>query len=189
MESRKLQGSEIWGVRASPSVLNLEVATSADGIFWAALAAERPEAGVLSLRNMKKYSQIFPLPWEWNEKPLAHNFPILSDCFVSKCYDPKSDMGQRMTRYLFNIIPKHRLTNFLKDYLILQGIIPMSDLLVVKLLSRVRYFATPWTVAYQAPSSMEFSRQEYWSGLPFPSPVICRLLLLWQMGYPSTWLS
>jgi len=31
-------------------------------------------------------------------------------------------------------------------------------------------FATVWTVAYQAPQSMEFSRQEYWSGLPFPSP-------------------
>ena len=40
----------------------------------------------------------------------------------------------------------------------------------VKSLSRVRLFATPWTVAYQAPPSMEFSRQEYWSGLPFPSP-------------------
>ena len=40
----------------------------------------------------------------------------------------------------------------------------------VKSLSRVRLFATPWTVAYQAPLSMRFSRQEYWSGLPFPSP-------------------
>ena len=40
----------------------------------------------------------------------------------------------------------------------------------VKLLSRVRLFVTPWTVAYQAPQSKEFSRQEYWSGLPFPSP-------------------
>ena len=40
----------------------------------------------------------------------------------------------------------------------------------VNSLSRVRLFATPWTVAHQAPSSMEFSRQEYWSGLPFPSP-------------------
>ena len=38
------------------------------------------------------------------------------------------------------------------------------------LFSRVRLFATPWTVAYQAPPSMGFSRQEYWSGLPFPSP-------------------
>ena len=34
----------------------------------------------------------------------------------------------------------------------------------------VRLFATPWTAAHQAPLSMGFSRQEYWSGLPFPSP-------------------
>ena len=39
----------------------------------------------------------------------------------------------------------------------------------VKSLSRIRLFATPWTIAYQAPLSMEFSREEYWSGLPFPS--------------------
>ena len=39
----------------------------------------------------------------------------------------------------------------------------------VKLLSRVRLFVTPWTVAYQAPLSIGFSSQEYWSGLPFPS--------------------
>ena len=38
------------------------------------------------------------------------------------------------------------------------------------MLSYVRLFVTPWTVDYQAPQSMEFSRQEYWSGLPFPSP-------------------
>ena len=37
-------------------------------------------------------------------------------------------------------------------------------------LSHVRLFAMPWTVACQAPLSMEFSRQEYWSGLPLPSP-------------------
>ena len=37
-------------------------------------------------------------------------------------------------------------------------------------LSRVRLFATPWTVAHEAPLSMGFPRQEYWSGLPFPSP-------------------
>ena len=40
----------------------------------------------------------------------------------------------------------------------------------VKSLSRVLLFATPWTVAYQAPPSMGFSRQECWSELPFPSP-------------------
>ena len=37
-------------------------------------------------------------------------------------------------------------------------------------LSHVWLFATPWTIAYEAPLSMEFSRQDYWSGLPFPSP-------------------
>ena len=40
-------------------------------------------------------------------------------------------------------------------------------LVVVKSLSHVRLFATPWTVAYQAPPSVGFSRQECWSGLPF----------------------
>ena len=40
----------------------------------------------------------------------------------------------------------------------------------VKSLSHVQLFATPWTAAYQAPPSIGFSRQESWSGLPFPSP-------------------
>ena len=40
----------------------------------------------------------------------------------------------------------------------------------VKSLSRVRLFATQWTVAHQVPPSMGFSRQEYWNGLPFSSP-------------------
>ena len=43
-------------------------------------------------------------------------------------------------------------------------------MLLLSHFSRVRLFATPWTVAYQAPPSMGFSRQEHWSELPFPSP-------------------
>ena len=46
----------------------------------------------------------------------------------------------------------------------------LKEKVKVKSLSHVRLFATPWTVAYQASPSMGFSRQEYWSGLPFPSP-------------------
>ena len=42
----------------------------------------------------------------------------------------------------------------------------------VKLLSHVRLLATPWTAAYQTPLSMGFSRQEYWSGVPLPSPPV-----------------
>ena len=40
-----------------------------------------------------------------------------------------------------------------------------------KSLSRVRLLATPWTAAYQAPPSMGFSREEYWSGVPLPPPI------------------
>ena len=80
----------------------------------------------------------------------------------------------------------------------------------VKLLSHVQLLVTPWTAAYQAPPSMGFSRQEYWSGVPLPSPqldidarislwplsfiqlvcMIASLLLYWQvLIYPSwvTW--
>ena len=48
----------------------------------------------------------------------------------------------------------------------------------MKSLSHVQLLATPWTAAHQAPPSMEFSRQEYWSGVPLPSPLISLALLL-----------
>ena len=47
---------------------------------------------------------------------------------------------------------------------------PLKERKKVKLLSRVQLFATPWTIDYQVPPSMGFSKQEYWNGLPFPSP-------------------
>ena len=47
---------------------------------------------------------------------------------------------------------------------------PESEKVKVKSPCRVQLFATPWTVAHQVPPSMGFSRQEYWSELPFPSP-------------------
>ena len=49
-------------------------------------------------------------------------------------------------------------------------IISQYVLCCVTLLSRVRLFATPWTVTRQAPLSMEFSRREHWNGLPCPPP-------------------
>jgi len=48
----------------------------------------------------------------------------------------------------------------------------------VKSFSRVRLFATPWTAAYQAPLSMGFSRQEYWSEVPLPFPKMCFSLVI-----------
>ena len=55
----------------------------------------------------------------------------------------------------------------------------------VKSLSRVRLLATPWTAAYQAPPSMGFSRQEYWSGVPSPSPLDGLVLCISTM--PAKW--
>ena len=64
----------------------------------------------------------------------------------------------------------------------------------VKSLSRVRFSATPWTAAYQAPPSMGFSRQEYWSGVPLPSPsnhfmreLILPILQVKNWGSGRTW--
>ena len=62
-------------------------------------------------------------------------------------------------------------TRCLKWILTTRGLMAIATVKVkVKSLSRVRLFAIPWTVAHQTPLSMGFSRQEYWSGLPFPSP-------------------
>ena len=61
-----------------------------------------------------------------------------------------------------------KFTKYCAVYLTIHIFINMK--VKVKSLSRVQLFATPWTVAYQASPSMGFSRQEYWSGLPLPSP-------------------
>ena len=51
----------------------------------------------------------------------------------------------------------------------------------MKLLSRVQLLANPWTAAYQAPLSMGFARQEYWSGLPLPSPSLLNLSCIFSI--------
>ena len=51
----------------------------------------------------------------------------------------------------------------------------------VKTLSRVWHLVTPWTAAYQAPPSTGFPRQEYWSGLPLPSPKVSTAMLILQV--------
>ena len=65
--------------------------------------------------------------------------------------------------------------NFFKNtfaYIISIGLIPDTLLLLLlSRFSRVRLCATPETAAHQAPPSLGFSRQEHWSGLPFPSPM------------------
>ena len=57
----------------------------------------------------------------------------------------------------------------------------------MKSLSHVRLFPTPWTAAHQAPPPMGFSRQEYWSGLPLPSPVIMLGKLITTAMFLKAW--
>ena len=58
----------------------------------------------------------------------------------------------------------------------------------VKSLSRVWPSATPWTAAYEAPPSMGFSRQEYWSGVPLPSPTSLSFTISWRLlKFISSW--
>ena len=57
----------------------------------------------------------------------------------------------------------------------------------VKPLSHAQLLVTPWTAAYQAPPSMGFSRQEYWSGLPLPSPIYRIHHVNCQAGWTTNW--
>ena len=84
-----------------------------------------------------------------------HQFFVLF-CFLFVCFT------KELSVVLLSLIHPSRVT----------GLPVLSKIFIkwVKSLSRVRLFATPWTVAYQAPPSMGFSRQECWSGLPLPSP-------------------
>ena len=96
--------------------------------------------------------------------------------------------SKRKLEYQTSYQTKYTLKNITREkeghYIMIKGSIQEEDItfvniyapnieseseVKVKLLSCLRLFATPWTVAYQAPPSMGFSRQEYWSGLPFPS--------------------
>ena len=78
----------------------------------------------------------------------------------------------------------HKFVYF-SPFLLLNSLLQYSHKMViewrVKLLCCVRLFATPWTVAHQAPPSMGFSRQEYWSGVPLPSPL--QSIALQIVGY------
>ena len=64
----------------------------------------------------------------------------------------------------------HRLVKKLFSFLLPHGHLRVLKVVVVESLSGVQFFATLWTVAQKTPLSMEFTRQEYWSKLPFPPP-------------------
>ena len=92
----------------------------------------------------------------WRKKWLPSPAFLPGESYGQRSLEGYSLWGHRKVRHDWTYIHSFNWQKYLK--------------VKVKLLSRVRLVATPWTVAYQAPPSVGFSRQEYWSGLPFPSP-------------------
>ena len=100
--------------------------------------------------------------------PLSHPYmttgktiALTRRTFVSKVMSPFFNV---LSRLLTAFLPRSRclLISWLR--------LPSAGIVKVKPLGRVQLFMTPWTLTQQAPPSLGFSRQEYWSGLPFTSP-------------------
>ena len=105
--------------------------------------------------------------WMDKEDVVSHcNIPLYVVHDIS-CNTKKDPVGFQATK-AFLCLP----FLWLQEIGFVQPPCPPLNIVKVKLksLSRVQLFGTPQTIAYQAPQSTEFSRQEYWSGLPFPSP-------------------
>ena len=83
---------------------------------------------------------------------------------VIQVYAPSSNAEETEVKWFYEDLQDLLEVTLKKDVLLIIGKVK------VKSLSHVRLFETQWTVAHQAPPSMGFSRQEYWIGLPFPSP-------------------
>ena len=103
------------------------------------------------------------LPWEipWTEEPGG-----LQVHGVKKSWTLLSDLVCTHTHTLNRLLTKEdmqRADKYMK-------ICSTSYVIVLSRFHHVRLFATPWTIEHQAPLSMGFPRQEYWSGLPLPSP-------------------
>ena len=109
-----------------------------------------------AMQEMQK-TQVWSLD---QEEPLEEGMPTHSSILTWRIYRQTSLAG-----YSARCRKESNTTEVTKHTRSVQ-----SMKVKVKSLSRVRLFEIPWTVACQAPRSMGFSRQQYWSGLPFPSP-------------------
>ena len=96
--------------------------------------------------------------WRTQQFPMNSNIPLPYDLIIILLGIYQRELHKQSQQCL---LQRSQMRNELKA---------QTQKVKVKLLSCVQLFATPWTIAYQAPHSMGLSRQEYWNGLPFPSP-------------------
>ena len=158
------------GSSSSPEGCTAWVCTLAHG------GPESADSGGSGHRLLLQLQTVVSLPSAW---PLTGTRGWTVDhtgaCCLPGCSKPTRDLERRPCSGLGNTderswsLPSERLAA-------VNGQVKVK----VKLLSRVRLFAISWTVAHQAPPSMEFSRQEYWSGVPFPSPELGKETLVIQ---------
>ena len=149
-----------------------------------------PAPGILQARTLEWVAIFFSNAWKWkSESEVAQSCPTLRE--PMDCSLPGSSLG--ISYFLEEISSLFHFIVFLCFFALIteEGFLisPCYSLelciqvgisflfsfackvkVKVKSLSCVWLFATPWKVTYQAPQSMGFSRQEYWSGLPFTSP-------------------
>ena len=133
------------------------------------LVKEESEKGglKLSIHKMKVMASSPIISWQIDGENVE---TVIDFIFLGSKITVNGDCSHKVKRLLlFGIKAMTNLDSILKSRDIT---LPTKVLLVKKekSLSHVQLFVTPWTVAYQAPQSMKFSRQEYWSGLPSPSP-------------------
>ena len=115
---------------------------------------------------------------DWSSIDICIICSLISFISLSQCLLIKKDFPN------VSILYHHHLT-----ILSYWHSLPYDVYLSLSRFSHVRLLATPWTAAYQAPPSMGFFRQEYWSGVPLPSPSIYLLPPNSILSYWHSWLS
>ena len=103
---------------------------------------------------------------DWFKIPFGGELRLIKSCF--------GEVWLSLIHFIWDLwsglVTLHFMEYFIHQFVFFGGTYISKCACKVKLLSHVRLFVTPCTVACHAPPSLEFSRQGYWSGLPFPSP-------------------
>ena len=114
-------------------------------------------------------------PWDFPGKSFGVGCHCLLQCMKVKNESEVTQLCPTLSNPMDCSLPGSFVHGIFQARVLEWGAIAFSNAwkwkVKVKSLSRVRLLATPWTAAYQAPPSMGFSRQEYWNGVPLPSPM------------------